>query len=440
MTSQKVYEFAKEIGVETLVLMDKIRKWGIPVKSHMAELSPDVIDQIKVKLSEETSKSKKAKKKKATKKKVAKKATKATKATKKKLSKKVVTTVTAAAATEEEDPVATKKKKTRKAGAVIRRKRSEIEATQEEEKQAEEELQVAEAQEEVEAQTAPAATSEESAAATPRKREVPMTENGPISGVRSTKRNIVGKMDLERVNQLPQARQNKTANRNLRTGFVSSPNVDTYEPEESAEDRFNKDKKRRAGVAAAAAPPAAKDKEKEQAPPSFVPAEFMKRELVFQPKKKKVADGPIRKTQITMPAAHKRVVRVHGSMSVTELAQSMGIKAPALIKALMANGIMANMNMVLDFETISLVAPEFKYDAVNVKKSDSELLEEAVYGVDETKYIHRSPIVTVMGHVDHGKTTLLDSIRKARVAAGEAGGITQHIGAYRVPTSLGEVF
>jgi len=140
-----------------------------------------------------------------------------------------------------------------------------------------------------------------------------------------------------------------------------------------------------------------------------------------------------------MPAAHKRVVKVHGHMSVGDLARAMGAKVPALIKILIKNGIQGNINSDLDFETISLVTPEFKYDAVNVLKSDEELVGEAAFGELDAERVSRSPVVTVMGHVDHGKTTLLDTIRKARVAQGEAGGITQHIGAYRVKTSHGLV-
>jgi translation initiation factor IF-2 len=480
MSTPKVYEFAKEIGVETITLMDKIRKWGLPIKSHMADLTTDLIEQIRTKLDEESG-SKKDDKKKATKK-VAKKAVvevadeeaaaartalkkTTTKATTKTSVVKAATKSTskaAAAAKAEGAAVAAAAAKVAASKTVIRRKKTE-EAEIIEEKAPEIEAVIEEATEALEPQAAadvvasPVAsttTTPEVAAATtapvaaapavdektpvsgPRKREVLMTEDGPISGVRSTKRNIVGRMDLNRVSP-PQARQVKTVNRSLRTGFISQDAPPEFPPA-TAEDDRKKDKGRRV-MGGPAVPPAAPAKEKEQAPPSFVSADFMKREIVFQPKKKKISEGHNKKTQITLPAAHKRVVRVHGSMSVTELAQNLGIKAPALIKALMNNGVVANMNMTLDFDTIALVVPEFKFEAQNIKKTDLELVEQASTLNADVERVHRSPVVTVMGHVDHGKTTLLDSIRKARVAAKEAGGITQHIGAYRVKTGLGEV-
>lgn len=487
MSTTKVYEFAKEIGVETITLMDKIRKWGLPIKSHMADLSTDLIEQIRVKLDEESGSRKDDKKKVA--KKVTKKAVTEVadeeaaiaRTAHKKTATKTATTKTTvvkaatksagkgiAAAKAEGVAAAEAAAKSAASKTVIRRKKTEevevveekaapeVEAVVEEKIEATPESQsptevvvTPSVTATVEAPETTAAVSAAPVAATPapavdekttvtgpRKREVLMTEDGPISGVRSTRRNIVGRMDLNRVSP-PQARQVKTVNRSLRTGFISQDAPPEFPPATTEDDR-KKDKGRRV-MGGPAVPPAAPAKEKEQAPPSFVSADFMKREIVFQPKKKKISEGHNKKTQITLPAAHKRVVRVHGSMSVTELAQNLGIKAPALIKALMNNGVVANMNMTLDFDTIALVVPEFKFEAQNIKKTDLELVEQASTLNVDVERVYRSPVVTVMGHVDHGKTTLLDSIRKARVAAKEAGGITQHIGAYRVKTTLGEV-
>jgi len=153
--------------------------------------------------------------------------------------------------------------------------------------------------------------------------------------------------------------------------------------------------------------------------------------------KKKKATKKGAKTQITVKAEHKKVIRVEESISVSNLSQLMGIKASDLIRKLMQAGKMATINQLIDADTATFLASEFGY---SVEKKGFEV-EEYIPEVeeDESKLQPRPPVVTVMGHVDHGKTSLLDAIRQADVAAGEAGGITQHIGAYSVQTAKGPV-
>ena len=183
-----------------------------------------------------------------------------------------------------------------------------------------------------------------------------------------------------------------------------------------------------------------KDKQKNKKGPRVEKAETLSkqdlidlaRQRAYVPvrghKKKSAKKG--KTTEITEMAEHKKVIRIDETITVAELSQRMGVKGSELIKKLMAAGKMMTVNQPVDFDTASLLAVDYQWKVEKAGFDIEEYLPEISEKPEDLQI--RPPVVTIMGHVDHGKTSLLDAIRKAHVAEGEAGGITQHIGAYSV--------
>jgi translation initiation factor IF-2 len=144
-----------------------------------------------------------------------------------------------------------------------------------------------------------------------------------------------------------------------------------------------------------------------------------------RPKGKVVANRPSPQAK-----AIKRRVEVSENITVSQLAHAMSVKGSEVIRLLMKMGQMVTVNDTLDYDTATIVASEFEFEVVNASFQEDKLMIDVQDSDDDM--VIRPPVVTIMGHVDHGKTTLLDSIRRANVAAGEAGGITQHISSYQV--------
>lgn len=570
MANPKVFEFAKEVGMETLALMAKIREWQLPIKSHMAELTPELIDQIKNKLnppqSDESGKKLTVKKRATTKKAiqepaattvvpagaapkvVRRKAASEAEASKKSdadhgredIEHEEIPETLAATEVNESimEEIAPPAKVASPAKAAVPAKAEVLPQVEPVETHGADEISV-QAEVQLQKEKTPIVTTETKvsevavapvsteiekpkranivgqvvmpsapspkvarveapsvkpqvvqeeverrpAAPTPsRKKEVVVGQSGFASSQKPAnevvRKNIVGRMDLSRVTPPPGGPQGRggfqggarppfqgggqgyqggagggggfrqqggTAGgpmrtgvrNNLRAGFVAQPipiipEVDDSSRRSKFEDKNRKFTKAPTEAGNAAAP--------EEELVEFNSAEFRKREMVFQPKKKKglLARESMR-TQITTPKASKRVLKVNNKMKLGDVAESIGVKAAQLTQVLMQNGVMGTINTELDFDTLALILPEFGWEAQNVFKTADELLEDTAFGDLNAEPVPRPPVVTVMGHVDHGKTSLLDAIRQANVAAGEKGGITQHIGAYQVKLETGEL-
>ena len=413
----RIYELARELNMTNTELVDRLHEIGYPVKSHMSSIEESELPELKAKLS--------GKKKKV---KLEEKRIKPTVIRRRRVKTIKEPEVVAEPSTPE--PVAEEAPP-----AAVEETKAEPVLTEETPQET-----VVEAP--VKAVAPDETVAPEKTVAEPEKKEAPAAKKPePVKPLKKKKKETPAKI----IKPPPPPKETETAEAPKTTAKKkpSTRKPIAATPAVSAKEAPLKDKKK---------------KGRKKTEPVETDRKFFKKKIAFRKKEvvegkdlysssskrlrkgKKGAKSKVErglKPQITTPKAIKRRIKIDDTIILAELAKRMGIKANEMIAKLMSLGVMATVNQTIDFDTAVLVSTEFGYELEKASFEEDNLLKAVE---DDPKNLtDRPPVVTIMGHVDHGKTSLLDVIRKTRVTELEAGGITQHIGAYNVTTPKGQI-
>jgi translation initiation factor IF-2 len=426
MANTRVYELARDLNLTNKILLNKLSELDISVKSHMSSLDDETITRIKAALfgkKEETIEETRVK------------------PTVIRRRRKKVTVEVAPEPVAEPEEVASAEKPAEEAP-----EEKELDKGTE---MIEEAPQPAEELNQIEDQAAQPIPEEEASPADKVKTPEPVEEKKPKKVVKKVK-----KEESAKIIQLPVKPVEKPADKKAAAVEKAKVKIERLPSRKPAPDKPT-------APAKEVAPESVKPKKwKKKSEEGDRDKKFLKKKISFR--KKSVVEGQDlydvghrgrkprkgvkaktkaaatgQKTQITTAKAIKRRIRIDDAIVLSDLAKRMGIKAGEMIKSLMGMGFMATVNQTIDYETAALVAAEFNYEVERAAFEEDVILKQKAD--DPEKMQERPPVVTIMGHVDHGKTSLLDVIRKTRITELEAGGITQHIGAYHVTTNKGQI-
>jgi translation initiation factor IF-2 len=457
MAKVRVYELAKELSMDSKELVEKLKAGGIPVKNYMSTLDEQTVAKAREVALGVVSEVIEEKRIRPT---VIRRRRKTVTVEAEKAPERVEEAGAEAAATgpaaeAPRPPVEERPAAAARAPAARVRPEAKREAVEEAigEKPAKEAVPVIGAKEEKRVELEPAAAAEHGATVEPMKaeeaREVPKARGADAEKAKEKlKKPKKKKLDqpariIRRAEESPlktvlEKRREEGAPAEERASLKPVAVTPEAVPPEEEKERRGRKKREKKGL-----------EREEEAPRSvmrlrkfevFERADLYEGRMIKRKKKEvpgKETPKRMRQSELLVPKPAKRKIKIPDKVTVSDLAKAMSVKAAELIRKLMALGMVANINQTIDYETASLLADDFGYELGEARFDMEKSLTEVEDKPEELK--PRPPVVTIMGHVDHGKTSLLDYIRKSNIIAGESGGITQHIGAYYVERKGGDI-